>query len=193
MPPSPANRAARTTFGWAWRLAGRLAGVAAVALVGCLVALLVLMAAGFRPMVEQSDSMAPAMRAGDVLLVRQIVSAQAVRGDVVTFEDADHPGRTLTHRVVSIAPAPGARLAFVTRGDANTGVERWTVGAGGVIGRYAFRVPAAGRLVRAAGGDAWRALVVLAALTLAFDVLRRVWGSPAPTSPLPSDSSPTRN
>jgi signal peptidase I len=190
MRSTTATRAARTTLGWAWRLAGIAAGAMTVALVGCLAGLLMMMAGGYRPMIEQSDSMAPVMRAGDLLMVRRITAAQARPHDVVTFDDAEHPGRTLTHRVVSVTPAHGATLAFVTRGDANTGVERWTVEADGVIGRYAFRVPAAGRVVRAAGTDIWRLVVVLAALSVAADVLRRIWRTPAPPTSLPSDSSP---
>jgi signal peptidase len=183
-------KAAGSALSRARRLGARLVGLLAVALVGCIVAVLGLMATGHRPMVEQSDSMAPVMYAGDVLFVDQIAAAEAAPGDILTFDDAQRPGRTLTHRVVSIAGRSDGNLAFVTRGDANTGVERWTVAPHGVVGRYAFRVPSAGRLVRMTGAGAWRALVLLAALVLATDVLRRVWSRPAPRSQSPR-SSPT--
>jgi signal peptidase len=175
--PTRRRRAAGSVHGRVRRLVGAVAGLFAVALVACVLGLLGLMAGGYRPMIEQSDSMAPAMRAGDVLFVQRIATATARDGDVVTFSDAQHPGRTLTHRVVSIEPTKRGKLAFVTRGDANTGVERWTVAPDGVLGRYAFRVP--GFAVRLAQSGAWRGLVVLAAITLAFDFLRRIWRRPA--------------
>jgi signal peptidase len=129
--------------------------------------------------------MAPAMRAGDVLFVKQMAAAQAAPGDILTFDDSEHPGRTLTHRVVSMNAQADGRLAFVTRGDANSGVERWTVAPNGTVGRYAFRVPSAGRLVRLAGPGTWRALMLAAAAVLVLDVLRRVWTRPA-SPPRPS-------
>jgi signal peptidase len=189
--PGPA-RIAGSTFGWARRLVARLAGVLTVALIGALVAVAALMLMGFRPLTEQSDSMAPVLRAGDVLFVTEIPASQARIGDILTFDDAAHPGQTLTHRVVSVAPAPAGKLAFVTKGDANTGVEAWNVAPEGLVGRYAFRVPHAGRIARYAATAPLRVLVVLAALTLAADVLRRVWRrQPPKASSLPLDTPPT--
>jgi signal peptidase len=176
----PGTRASRSTFGWARRLGGRLAGLIVVTAIAALVGLLALLVAGYRPLVEQSDSMAPVMYAGDLLFVRQIPASEARQGDILTFDDADRPGQTLTHRVVSAKPDGTGELAFVTRGDANTGEERWTVRPEGIVGRYGFRVPAAGRLSQLATSGLWRALVMLAAVGLAVDLLRRVWRKPPP-------------
>jgi signal peptidase len=125
--------------------------------------------------------MAPVMRAGDVLLVKRITAAQARPGDVVTFADPESPRRTITHRVVSVSPARSGGLAFVTRGDANTGEERWRASRTASIGRYVARVPSAGYAVRYATSSAWRGLVLLAGLLLTVDVCRRLWRTP-PTS-----------
>ena len=46
-------------------------------------------------------------------------------GDVVTFRDPEDPTRLSSHRVISMHVAPDG-VAFVTKGDANTGVERWS-------------------------------------------------------------------
>jgi signal peptidase I len=161
------------------RIAGRLAGALVITVVACLAGLLAALALGYRPLVEQSDSMAPVMYAGDLVFVRHITAAEARPGDILTFDDSEHPGRTLTHRVVSVEPDATGQMAFVTRGDANTGTESWSVGPDGAVGRYAFRVPAAGRLSRLSSSGLWRAMVVLAAVLLAGDVLRRVWRTPA--------------
>jgi signal peptidase len=174
----PRANASGPTLPWARRLAGRLAGVVALVVVTCLMGLLALMTLGYRPLVEQSDSMAPVMYAGDLIFVKQMKAGQARPGDILTFDDADHPGKTLTHRVVSARPDGTGHIAFVTRGDANTGTETWTVAPGGVVGRYAFRVPEAGRLSHLTTSGLWRAIVVLAAIGLAVDILRRVWRGP---------------
>jgi signal peptidase len=163
------------------RLAGGAAGVIAAAIVAALVGLCGLMATGHRPMLEMSDSMAPVMRAGDVLFVKRITAAQARPGDIVTFSDPERDGQTITHRVVSVEPKPSGGLGFVTRGDANTGVERWRARADASIGRYAFRIPSAGRLVDRTRSPPWRAMVALAGVLLTLDLLCRLWRTP--TSP----------
>jgi len=126
-------------------------------------------------LVERSDSMAPALRAGDLLAVRRIDPASARPGDIVTFKEPSRPGILLTHRVVSVH-RDGDRFQFTTRGDANTGSETWTVQAGGTIGRMVVRVPAAGRLVVLLGKPHMRFLLLtVASLLLAFELLRRIW------------------
>jgi len=90
-------------------------GVLALALA---VALLV----GLRPLVIRSDSMAPTLRAGDLLLVRTVPAAVVAVGDVVTFADSSRRGELVSHRVIAIEQR-GAERAFVTRGDQNSGVE----------------------------------------------------------------------
>jgi signal peptidase I len=129
---------------------------------------------GVRPHVEVSDSMRPALRAGDVVWLRDVAAREAEVGDVVAFP---HPqrGDVVLHRVVS-RRREGGRLAFTTRGDANTGVERWTATPGGTLGRAtAVRVPHAGRAVAVLAGPPLAILASLAGLALAGLLLRRVW------------------
>jgi signal peptidase len=185
---SDRRQVAGLTVRWVRRLAGWLGTAAAVVILAVLAGTATVMALGFRPLVEQSDSMAPAMRAGDVLFERTGTASEAGAGDVITFSDPERRGRTLTHRVVSVTPAKRGRLTFVTRGDANTGVERWRVRPDARIGRYGFRVPAVGRLLPFARGTGWRVLVLLAAAALALDVLRRIWRTP-PRATAPSGAA----
>ena len=128
------------------------------------------LAAGIRPHVEASDSMRPALRAGDVVWLEGIAAAQVRRGDVIGFAHPDH-GRPMLHRVARIEDR-GGRLAFTTRGDANSGVERWSVRRDDRLGRFVgVRVPAVGRAAVAAPRHAAPALVALAA----FLLLWRIW------------------
>ena len=100
---------------------------------------------GVRALVEHSDSMYPAIAAGDLVISQDITAQQATVGDVVTFPDPDHAGKTLTHRVVAVRQV-GDIHVFDTRGDANTGHEQWTATTGATIGKLVVVVPGLGSI-----------------------------------------------
>lgn len=130
---------------------------------------------GYRVLVDHSDSMAPAIRTGDLLVAKDVPPRKARVGDVVTFHSPDG-GRLLTHRVIERELQRGDRWAFVTRGDANTGVERWGIDAQGTIGRVSARLPKAGYAVAWLGNPLWCLLLVGGGgLGLAFLLARRIW------------------
>jgi signal peptidase len=131
--------------------------------------------AGYRPMVVQSGSMAPAVNTGDAI-VSQVVHPSAVSvGDVVTFVDTLRDERLVTHRVVEVRQEAG-QYSFVTKGDRNSGVERWDMAESGTLGRLSLRVPKLGFVVAAGSSPGWRALFGAAALVmLTVTVLRRIW------------------
>lgn len=147
----------------------------------CAAALAVLLAValarpmGYRVLVDHSDSMAPAIRTGDLLVAKDIPPRKAHVGDVVTFHSPDG-GRLMTHRVVERELQRGGRWSFVTRGDANTGVERWGIDAEGKIGRVSARLPKAGYAVAWLGNPIWCLILVGGGgLGLAFLLARRIW------------------
>lgn len=130
---------------------------------------------GFRALVVRSGSMAPAIQAGDVVVTRLVRPSTVEPGDIVTFRDPSRHGDLVTHRVVQ-ALSEGDRLAFVTRGDANTGEERWSITRDGTVGAAAFRLPGAGHLLAWLQMPAVRtSLLVGSALVLAALALRRIW------------------
>jgi signal peptidase I len=106
--------------------------------------------AGIAPLVEHSGSMAPAIAADDVVLVRDAAAADLAPGQIATIPDPIS-GRLITHRVVSVA-RDGDRVTVVTRGDANDASERWVLKADAPVGRVAGHVPLLGRLLRPLGG-----------------------------------------
>ena len=130
---------------------------------------------GYKLLVDYSDSMQPAIAAGDVLLTRMEPVANAHVGDIITFQDPQQEGKLLTHRVVSRRLGPTA-YGFVTRGDANTGVERWSIAADGRVGRYVARLPRAGYVVAEITRGPRRLLLVLVpGLLLAALLVRQIW------------------
>jgi signal peptidase I len=159
----------------------RLAERAATAVLGLALLLLALLliatVAGYSVLIDHSDSMRPAIRAGDMVFTESVPAVALDRGDIVTFSDRALGGRLITHRVVGIRRA-GSRIAFLTRGDANPAAESWTVPVRASLGRVVLRVPELGRAT-AWMSDRWVRTILLgfAAAVLGTALLRRIWGA----------------
>jgi len=78
---------------------------------------------GWSSFVVLSGSMEPRIQPGDVVAAMPIAAADIRPGQVVVFDDPNHPGHRLVHRVRQIRP--DGRL--VTRGDANPTDDGFTV------------------------------------------------------------------
>jgi signal peptidase len=160
-----------------------LSAITHAALTGvCVVAVAILFWAlasqplGYRILIDYSDSMRPAIAAGDVLVTKVARPAAVGPGDIVTFQDPYRKGRLLTHRIVSRRRAPGTGWSFVTRGDANTGVERWNIRDDGQVGRLTGRVPRAGlALAWLRDGNKRVIALLVSALALTLLLARLVW------------------
>jgi len=145
------------------------------ALFAALLAAAAPLALGDRSFTMRSGSMTPALETGDVVVTEPISPLSARVGDIVTFVDPEGTGKLFSHRVQSIRPA-GDVVHFVTRGDANTSVERWSVPADGSVGRVLYRVPKIGYALVWTGTPEGRiALIVIPALLLCWTALARIW------------------
>ncbi len=150
-----------------WTALGALAGV--------LLAVSLPAALGYRALTEMSGSMGPTIQTGDVVLVKQVSPLDTRVGDVVTFRDPGDPARLLTHRVREIH-VQGTTVDFVTKGDANTDVEHWSVGVDGTIGRVEYHIWRLGYLMFLIRSPFGRlGLVVVPALALGAFELWGVW------------------
>jgi signal peptidase I len=133
------------------------------------------LALGARSMVVRSGSMTPAIRTGDVVVVRPIAPGEAKVGDIVTFQDPDGSGRLLVHRVRAIVRHRN-HDSFTTQGDANTTREHWNVPVDGTIGTVAYRVPLLGFAVSWISAPVGRVgLIIAPALLLAASLLLGIW------------------
>jgi signal peptidase I len=165
------------------RIALRIGGWAAAGLASGLAAATVLpVFGGWRAHSVLSGSMTPAIRRGDLVMLRPIAPLQARLGDIVSFPDPSRHGERVMHRVVSVSAGRGV-AHFVTRGDANHTVERWDVRLDGRIGKVVFVIPKAGYLaVVLATPVACVLLLVLPALGFGALELVSLWRRP-PVSP----------
>jgi signal peptidase len=124
-----------TTFGAAL-ITGFVIAIAAV--------LLAPLAIHGRPLTVMSGSMTPTIRTGDVVVALPVKPLNVRPGDIVSFKDPGHGGALVTHRVRQMRRR-GARMDFITRGDANTGTEHWSTPIDGTIPRTVLRLPKLGR------------------------------------------------
>ena len=95
---------------------------------------------GFQTTTVMSGSMEPRLQVGDAVIVRHVDAAGLAKGQVLLFDDPDHPGRLRMHRLVEV----GANGRLTTRGDANRNRDSSTVGFDAVHGAAFLRIPYAG-------------------------------------------------
>lgn len=141
-----------------------------------------------RSYVVLSGSMAPAIHAGDVVVVDAVDPERVDEGDVITFRRSNEATPT-THRVVDVVQW-GDTTSFETKGDANDDADPGTVPASALIGRVLFAVPYVGHVVAFAGTRAgFLTLVVAPFAALAFVELRSVVGAGRVTPATASDDA----
>lgn len=120
-----------------------------------------------RVYIVQSNSMKPALRAGDAVIV-QPVGQMPVVGDIITYEKY---GKVITHRVVNTENS-----VAITKGDGNDASDPWSVQLTEIRGRVAARIPYLGYFLvflRQPGG--WFLFVLLPAALILYNEGRRAW------------------
>jgi signal peptidase len=99
---------------------------------------------GYGLFAVRSESMAPALAIGDVVVVRRVAPEDVHPGDVVTIQLSS--GATVTHRVVSATPTDDGPM-FATKGDANAARDPVAARAGQLRGLVTGSVPLLGFLL----------------------------------------------
>ena len=88
--------------------------------------------------IVMTDSMAPTIRAGDVVLIKPLKS-EIAPGMIITY---NHGSKTITHRVVMVN---GDNL--YTKGDNSEQIDPWEVPVSSVVGVTFFSIPYLGYLL----------------------------------------------
>lgn len=185
-PPVAADApVSRATDNGARPLPERIGDAAAIGLVAVLsVALLAVLGSamlGLQVAVIRSASMTPTIGQGSIVISESIPVRALAPGDVVTRPASGDQG-PVTHRLVS-AHRSGATTTVVTRGDANTTTETWSVPTRSTLQRVRWSAPSIGEAVSAARsntGVAVGAAVVVGLLVVAVRSPRRRERRPAP-------------
>jgi signal peptidase len=121
-----------------------------------------LRAFGLTALVDYTDSMRPAITAGDVVIDERVPARELRAGQIASIADPGAQGRLITHRVVS-ATAEGDRMVVVTRGDANDASERWVLAADAPTKRLVARIPWVGHLIAWLASPLLRTVLMLLA------------------------------
>jgi signal peptidase len=130
---------------------------------------------GYHVFTVLSGSMVPTLGVGDIVVEKPVAPRDVRIGDVITFRSPHDELRLLTHRVVRVR-ASGGTVSFETRGDANTGAERWAIEDDGTLGRVSYRIPKLGYITNRLGGRFGRlGLIVFPVLLLGLYELKRIW------------------
>ncbi|MFN2471064.1 MAG: signal peptidase I [Gaiellaceae bacterium] len=130
---------------------------------------------GLQSFAVLSGSMEPTLRVGDLVVDRRVHPLDVRGGDILTFRDPDDDRRLLTHRVLRYRVEQGT-AHFVTKGDANRDVERWSIPLDGTLGRVELRIPKVGYAVMYVAGRTGRlALIVVPLVLLGLFELKRIW------------------
>jgi signal peptidase len=154
-----------------------------VALLACW-ALVILMAvvtwgphvSRFKTDIIVGRSMTPTIPLYSVIVVEPVAPESLRRGDVITFEEPDLPGRKVTHRIVEIEHPPHGGSTFVTKGDGNEARDPWRVTYRDSAYRVRWHAPHIGWLLLKSQTRLARVvLVVLPVLLLLVQFLRMVW------------------
>ncbi len=102
---------------------------------------------GFRPFSVQTESMAPTLMPGDLVIGRKISDTSTLKvGDIITYWTVIEGERVLnTHRINEIYKS-GDHLIFQTKGDNNTSVDTMTVHETSLVGIYQFKINGLGKV-----------------------------------------------
>ncbi|MGY1814434.1 signal peptidase I [Blastococcus sp. SYSU D00820] len=188
--PAPARRrrrpvraALRFTARWSLRMA---VSTAVLAVLGLAVGPHVL---DYRTAIMATDSMAPSIDRGDVVVSTPIALADVREGMVITYRIPVGDRRVVTHRVVEVERGPGGTVTVRTQGDANRMPDPWTAQLRGDTA-YAMQavVPGVGDLAGVLNSPPVRTLLVqMAPVFLSVVLLIAIW---RPTRHLDAEDAP---
>ena len=98
---------------------------------------------GFTPLKVLTGSMEPAIKVGDLIIIKDTDKSNIEEGDIITYKTTTNA--FVTHRVIEIIDEDGNTM-FRTKGDANNIEDKDLVGEEAIAGKYLFRLPAFGYL-----------------------------------------------
>ncbi|HYA68888.1 MAG TPA: signal peptidase I [Acidimicrobiales bacterium] len=130
---------------------------------------------GYRVLAIKSGSMTPTLHVGDLVVSRQIRPTSAKLGEIISFRDPYLDEQLVTHRVIATTIVGGS-VHFVTKGDANSASEHWSIPVNGTIGGELIRIPAVGLWIAPLWSPVvWIVALVLVVLRMAIVLLRWIW------------------
>ena len=100
---------------------------------------------GNKALIVRSGSMAPAINAGDLVVVRPRDTGYE-EGEVIAYQSPANEEVTVTHRVAERSPTTEG-FEYITQGDANEERDAYRVQENQVLGRQLMVIPHVGRML----------------------------------------------
>ncbi len=97
-----------------------------------------------------SDSMAPTLKTGDVIISKSVPAGTLKEGDIITFYSSDPSifGRPNTHRIISVSREDDGSYSFKTKGDGNERTDSYPVHEKDIIGKLAYKPAALSKILK---------------------------------------------
>ena len=124
---------------------------------------------GNNMMVVTSDSMFPALKPNDLIIVKPSKIQDVKRGDIIAFDSHMQGIGIIAHRAIAVADDDGI-IGLDTKGDNNRDADPWTVHDEDLIGIVINVIPAFGILLI----EPVRYSLVVVIIITAISLLREV-------------------
>lgn len=104
---------------------------------------------GYMPFSIQTQSMEPTIKAGDVVIGKEVDFNTLKEGDIITYWTTVDEQKILnTHRITKvISNGKGSVPSFKTRGDNNQIEDEYTVAAADIVAKYNSKISGLGKAV----------------------------------------------
>lgn len=120
-----------------------------------------------------TQSMYPAIQAGDIVVTYKEDNDKYNTGDVITFVSDANGGITVTHRVQEVYNVNN-QYSYVTKGDNNNAADNEIIPGDNILGKVVLKVPKAGFIQQfLVSKTGWIVAVVLPCLgVVVYDILK---------------------
>lgn len=119
---------------------------------------------GYKAYMITTDSMTPAINAGDVIIVKKVQEEKLQAGDVITFKQKD---KVITHRITNIDEQDGKKQ-YTTKGDNNNLEDNEKIEYANIEGKNVLTIPKLGYVINMLENQIVFLLIVLILLILLF-------------------------
>lgn len=104
---------------------------------------------GYMPFSIQTQSMEPTIKAGDVMIGKEVDFNTLKEGDIITYWTTVDEQKILnTHRITKvISNGKGSVPSFKTKGDNNQIEDEYTVAAADIVAKYNSKISGLGKAV----------------------------------------------
>ena len=117
---------------------------------------------GYRLFVVLTGSMEPAIKTGDVVVIKDANSNELQVGDIITYS-LKNTNQTVTHRIQEVVKKDG-KIYYKTKGDNNNGSDTELIPYENIVGKVNFKINQIGIILNAlqtTGGIAFVVLIIL--------------------------------